>query len=105
VPGLPSNWWFPNPETAMIFSFTRARWALPAVAAGLIFASISLADDPTPRSAMTTHQAMKDCIEQQKTVDVSMSKAQMKRLCKDKLKAQKTTGDMPSAPPTDAPHN
>jgi pentapeptide MXKDX repeat protein len=78
--------------------------------AGLISGSASLAnaafaEDTMSHATMTTHQAMKDCIEQQKTADVNMSKAAMKRLCKDKLKAQKTTGDMPQRPATDAPHN
>jgi hypothetical protein len=57
------------------------------------------------RASMTEHQAMKDCMERQKAAAVNMSKAQMKRLCKDKLKDQKATGDMPERPPTDAPHN
>jgi hypothetical protein len=29
----------------------------------------------------------------------------MKRLCRDKLKDQKVTGDMPEQPAADAPHN
>jgi hypothetical protein len=73
--------------------------------AGLLSGSAVFADDTMTHASMTTHQAMKDCIEQQKTADVNMSKAEMKRICKDKLKAQKATGEMPQQPPTDAPHN
>ena len=46
---------------------------------------------------------MKECIERQKTKDVTMSKSEMKRYCKDELKRQKTTGAMPEQPPTDTP--
>ena len=73
--------------------------------AGLFVACNALADDSMARSSMTKEQAMKDCIEQQKTAGVNMSKAQMKRMCKDKLKVQKATGDMPEQPASDAPHN
>jgi hypothetical protein len=75
------------------------------LASGVLLATQSFADDTMTRASMTSHQAMKDCIEQQKTADVNMSKAEMKRICKDKLKQQKATGDMPEQPPTDTPHN
>ncbi len=71
---------------------------------GLLMGGSAIADDTPSRTTLTTHQAMKDCIEQQKTVAVTMSKSQMKRICKDKLKAQKA-GEMPAQPATDAPHN
>jgi len=48
---------------------------------------------------------MKDCMERQKAGPVNMSKAQMKQFCRDKLKDQKATGDMPEQPAADAPHN
>jgi hypothetical protein len=70
---------------------------------GLAFGACVFANDAPPASSMTKHQAMKDCIEQQKTVNMSMSKAEMKRICKDKLKEQKATGDMPQHPAADAP--
>ena len=73
--------------------------------AGLIVAGHALADDSMSRASMTKEQAFKDCMERQKAGAVNMSKAQMKRLCKDKLKDQKATGDMPEQPATDAPHN
>jgi hypothetical protein len=72
---------------------------------GLLVASAAFSDEPMTQASMSKSQAMKDCIEQQKTADVNMSKAEMKRICKDKLKQQKATGDMPQQPPTDAPHN
>jgi pentapeptide MXKDX repeat protein len=76
-----------------------------AALAGLLVAGYALADDSMSRASMTNGQAMKDCMERQKAGAVNMSKAQMKRLCKDKLKEQKATGDMPEQPATDAPHN
>ena len=75
------------------------------IVAGLLVAGYAHADDSMSRAAMTDHQAMKDCMERQKAGAVNMSKAQMKRLCKDKLKEQKATGDMPEQPAADAPHN
>ncbi len=54
---------------------------------------------------MTKRQAMKDCIEQQKTGNISMSKSQMKQFCKQKLKDQKATGELPQPPATDVPKN
>jgi pentapeptide MXKDX repeat protein len=76
-----------------------------AALAGLLVASHALADDSMSRASMTDQQAMRDCMERQKAGAVNMSKAQMKRLCKDKLKDQKATGDMPEQPATDAPRN
>jgi pentapeptide MXKDX repeat protein len=73
--------------------------------AGLLVAGHALADDSMSRASMTHHQTLKDCMERQKAAAVNMSKAQMKRLCKDKLKDQKATGDMPEQPASDAPHN
>jgi hypothetical protein len=48
---------------------------------------------------------MKDCIQRQKTADVTMSKAAMTRICKDQLKQQKQTGTPPEPAPVDPPHN
>jgi len=73
--------------------------------AGLLFAGQALADDSMSRAGMTPEQAMKDCMERQKAGPVNMSKAQMKQFCRDKLKDQKATGDMPEQPAADAPHN
>jgi pentapeptide MXKDX repeat protein len=72
---------------------------------GLLVAGHAFADDSMSRASMTEQQAMKDCIERQKAGAVNMSKAQMKRLCRDKLKDQKKTGDMPEQPAADTPHN
>jgi pentapeptide MXKDX repeat protein len=73
--------------------------------AGLLLAGHALADDSMSRASMTNQQALKDCMERQKAGAVNMSKAQMKRLCRDKLKDQKATGDMPEEPAADTPHN
>jgi pentapeptide MXKDX repeat protein len=73
--------------------------------AGLFVAGHALADDSMSRASMTDQQAMKDCMERQKVGAVNMSKAQMKRLCRDQLKDQKKTGDMLEQPAADTPHN
>jgi hypothetical protein len=65
----------------------------------------AFADDSMSRSTPTSHQMMKDCIERQKTADVNMSQAEMKRICKDQLKQQKQTGVPAEPAPTDTPHN
>jgi hypothetical protein len=65
----------------------------------------ALADDSMSHVTMTKSQSMKDCIERQKTADVSMSKAEMKRICKDQLKQQKQTGAPTEPQATDTPHN
>jgi hypothetical protein len=73
--------------------------------AALLLGGTVLADDSMTKVTMSKHQAMQDCLDQQKAADVTMSKAAMKRFCKDKLKEQKVTGDMPQQPPVDTPHN
>jgi hypothetical protein len=65
----------------------------------------ALADDSMNHVTMTKSQSMKDCIERQKAADVSMSKAEMKRICKDQLKQQKQTGALADPPATDTPHD
>jgi hypothetical protein len=47
---------------------------------------------------------MKECIEKQKTADVTMSKSQMARICRDELRRQKELGES-TPPPTDTPHD
>ena len=81
------------------------RWSFSVVLIGALACGHAFADDPVNRAAMSKRQAMQDCLEQQKTADVTMSKSQMKRFCKDKMKMQKATGDMPEQPAADAPHN
>jgi hypothetical protein len=68
-------------------------------------AAQAMADDSVSRATPTDHQMMKECIERQKTADVTMSKAAMTRLCKDQLKQQKQTGTPPEPAPVDSPHN
>ena len=63
------------------------------------------ADDTVSRATPTDQQTMKECIEKQKTADVTMSEAQMKRICKDRLKQQKQAGIPMEPAPTDTPHN
>jgi hypothetical protein len=65
----------------------------------------AIADDSMSHVTMTKSQLMKDCMERQKTADVSMSKAEMKRMCKDQLKQQKQSGIPAEPPATDTPHN
>lgn len=65
----------------------------------------AFADDSMSRATPTGHQMMKDCVERQKTADVNMSQAEMKRICKDQLKQQKQTGVPAEPAPTDTPRN
>ncbi len=70
-----------------------------------LIGSYSLADNSLNRSIMTKRQMISDCIQKQKASDVTMSKLDIFRVCKDQLKQQKTSGAFPEAPPTEAPHN
>jgi hypothetical protein len=74
------------------------------LAAVALLGTRAYADDSVSRATPTTHQMMKDCIQKQKTADVTMSKSAMTRICKDELKQQKATGAT-SPPPSDTPHN
>jgi carbonic anhydrase len=65
----------------------------------------ALADDSMTRATPTDEQMLKACIEKQKTADVTMSKEQMTRMCKDQLKQQKQNGTPMDPPPQDTPHN
>jgi hypothetical protein len=73
--------------------------------AATLCAAQAPADDSMSHVTMTKSQMMKDCIEKQKTADVTMSKAAMKRMCRDQLKAQKETGTPTDPPPVDKPAN
>ncbi len=68
-----------------------------------VCATPGLADDTMSQATPSNHQMMKECIERQKTKDVTMSKSEMKRYCKDELKRQKATGAMPEPRPIDTP--
>ena len=70
-----------------------------------ICGTYALADDSVSRATPTNHQAMQDCIQKQKMADVTMSKAAMRRICKDQLKQQKQAGIPVDPPPSDTPHN
>ena len=65
----------------------------------------AFADESPSRSAPTSDQKMRDCIEKWKATDVSMPKAEMKRICKDQMHLQKRTGELAEPPPTDTPRN
>ena len=57
-----------------------------AFAGGLLVAMQALADDSMSRGTMSKRQLMTQCMQKQKSADVTMSQAQMKRICKDQLK-------------------
>ena len=73
--------------------------ALMTAAAGHAFA-----DDSVNRVTPNKRQSMQECIEKQKTADVTMSKSQMTRICKDELRRQKELGES-TPPPSDTPRN
>jgi hypothetical protein len=81
----------------------RLAHAVFAIAATLAVGS-SLADDTPGRATPTKHQSLKACIEKQKTADVTMSKSEMTRICKDELKRQKELGES-TPPPSDTQRN
>jgi hypothetical protein len=74
-----------------------------AFTAAILLGGQCLADDSLNRAIPSKHQSMRECIEKQKTADVSMSKSQMTRLCKDEMKRQKELGES-TPPPHDTPH-
>jgi|HubBroStandDraft_5_1064220.scaffolds.fasta_scaffold123799_2 hypothetical protein len=77
----------------MMIRIPQTAFALAAVLAG----AASFADDSVSRATPTQHQTLKACIEKQKTADVTMSKSEMTRICKDEMKRQKELGE--STPP------
>jgi hypothetical protein len=77
--------------------------AVVAIAAVLSVGS-SFADDSVNRTTPTKHQSMKACVEKQKTADVTMSKSEMTRICKDEIKRQKELGEG-TPPPRDSAHS
>jgi hypothetical protein len=82
---------------------TRILYSSIFAAAALLGAK-AFADDSVSRATPTTHQSMKECIEKQKTADVTMSKSQMARICRGELRRQKELGES-TPPPTDTPHD
>jgi uroporphyrinogen-III decarboxylase len=65
---------------------------------------LGVEEDAPSRATPTAHESMKDCMEKQKTANVTMSKSQMTRICKEELKRQRESGEI-APPPTDAPRN
>jgi hypothetical protein len=78
----------------------RSAFAIAAVLAG----AACFADDSVSRATPTKHQSLKACIEKQKTADVTLSKSEMTRICKDELKRQKDFGES-APPPSDVSKN
>jgi hypothetical protein len=85
----------------------KAITLAPALALVILSCAIApaQADDSTSLAAPTHQQMMKDCLEKQKTADVTQTKSQMKRMCRDQLKQQKVSGTPLDAPPVDSPKN
>jgi hypothetical protein len=74
------------------------------LAAAALLGAQAFAGDTVSRATPTQHQSMKECIEKQKTSDVTMSKSQMARMCRDELRRQKELGES-APPPIDTPHD
>lgn len=69
-------------------------------------ASFAWSDDGMKRVTPTDQQLLKQCMERQKTSsNVTVSKSEAKRYCKDELKRQKETGASPERAPVDTPHD
>jgi hypothetical protein len=69
---------------------------------GVAADGLGLEEDAPSRATPTTHESMKDCMEKQKSANVTMSKSQMTRICKEELKRQRQHGEI-APPPTDTP--
>ena len=81
------------------------RASIVIALAGLgLTAAAALADDSTA-PVMTKRQLISECIERQKTADVTLSKADIFRICKAQLKRQKATGSFPEPPAEAAPRS
>lgn len=81
------------------------------ILAGVLLSGLSAAadglgiDEHAPsRATPTTHESMKDCIQKQKSSNVTMSKSQMTRICRDELKRHRRYGET-TPPPADSPRN
>ena len=81
----------------------RASNFIAVVGLGLA-AGAALADESTA-AIMTKRQMISECIEKQKSADVTLSKADIFRICKAQLKRQKTTGSFPEPPVGEPPRN
>jgi hypothetical protein len=81
---------------------TRLFYSSVFAAAALLGVQ-AFADDSVSRATPTKHQSMKECIEKQKTADVTMSKSQMARICRDELQRKQRGESAP--PPSDTAHD
>jgi hypothetical protein len=73
-------------------------------AAAILSCASAFADDSVGRATPTHHQSLQECIDKQKTADVTQSKAEMRRICKDQLKREKQLGES-DPPPNDNARN
>jgi len=88
----------------LVNAMNRAIYSITFV--GLCLAAAhALADDSTYGAIMTKRQMISECIQKQKAADVTLSKADIFRICKAQLKQQKSTGSFPEPPPGDTPHS
>lgn len=76
-----------------------------ALASFTLLSAAGFADDSLNRATPTDEQLIKTCIEKQKMGNVTMSHAAMDRYCRNELKRQKATGELPENPPVDTPHD
>lgn len=81
---------------------TRLFYSLVFAAAAVLGVQ-AFADDSLSRATPTKHQSMRECIEKQKTADVTMSKSQMARICRDEMRRKQLGESTP--PPSDTAHN
>jgi hypothetical protein len=79
---------------------TRLFYSLVFAAAAVLGVQAFAGD--SSRATPTKHQSMMECIEKQKTADVTMSKSQMARICRDEMKRKQLGESTP--PPSDTAH-
>jgi uncharacterized protein (UPF0216 family) len=77
---------------------------LTAALATALLTGTAFADDSMSRVTPSKRQMMKECLEKQKTADVTMSKSQMHQICKDEVKRLMTPAEEPP-PASDAPRS
>jgi hypothetical protein len=73
---------------------------------GFCFAAAQVpADDSLNAAIMTKRQMISECIQRQKSADVTLSKVDIFRICKAQLKQEKANGSFPEPPAQDSPRN
>jgi hypothetical protein len=81
---------------------TPLPFSLACLAAAALLGTQAFAGDSVSRAVPNKHQSMQACIEKQKTADVTISRSQMTRICKNELGRQKKLGES-TPPPSDTP--